>query len=50
MPWTLLEKKERAKKILNNICKKCSKEMSMDENDPCFECFWKKLIDEIMEA
>lgn len=44
------EKKIKINKIVHRVCNSCQKKLGMGNEDPCFKCLWKKLMDEINDA
>jgi ribosomal protein L40E len=49
MKMSMVEKKKRVKRIRTEICKKCQAKLGMGTEDPCFKCYWKELMDEILD-
>lgn len=47
-PLTSEERRKRIGKIIDNVCSKCTKKTGMGLEDPCWECPWTALMNEIL--
>jgi len=46
-PLTPKERRERIRKIIVDVCLKCTKKAGMGFEDPCWSCLWRTLMNEI---
>lgn len=47
-PLTPEEKQKRIRKVIDNVCSKCTKKAGMGLEDPCWSCLWTALMNEIL--
>jgi hypothetical protein len=48
IPLSAVERLQRGKKVIRDKCAKCDKNMMAGYADPCWECPWRWILNEIV--